>query len=48
LGGIGAALPATGKRIVAARMVDAAEVTRAFMVNSLLFLNGWRGKIDSF
>jgi hypothetical protein len=48
-GGTGAAWPATGKRMVAARMVDAAtEVTRAFMVNSLLFLNGWRGKIDSF
>jgi hypothetical protein len=29
-------------------MVDAAtEVTRAFMVNSLLLFNGWRGKIDS-
>src|SRR5436305_11886550 len=48
LGGIGAAWPRTGKRIVAARMVDAAtEVTRAFMVNSLLLFNGGRGKIDS-
>jgi hypothetical protein len=35
--GDGAAWPVTGKRMVAARMVDAAtEVTRAFMVNSLL------------
>jgi hypothetical protein len=35
LGGVDAAWLATGKSIVAARMVDATtEVTRAFMVNS--------------
>src|SRR5919202_3078229 len=37
LGGGGAAWPVTGKRMVAARMVDAAtEATRGFMMNSLL------------
>src|SRR5436309_15378819 len=45
LGGVDAAWPVTGTRVLAASMVDAAiAVTRRFMVNSLLITRVVRGK----
>src|SRR5205823_2915090 len=46
LGGVDAAWPVTGTRVVATRMAEAATaVTRRFMVNSLFMARIVRGKI---